>query len=375
MKAYSKNGKKRAIQTSERKSTESTRYFCAAVQMDDKFCDQVLEDTLEENYKVIAICHDVDLPCVIRSCLSTKERRRERDIPLVVLTIIAFIAFFSFIPLSFILYIIAWGIVFFDQKRIRYNILGQHLQRNNFDPEFFDLSVNQKTAKKLEEIEETQKANVIIYDGFSPFVGSGLNMGGWSLSIDVTKGKNDVGCIVDPLSFEISELYDYISDSINELELDNLQISDSLHINGQDLRGYKEILPSPLMRPITKLENDFVSRFVENPTHSIRHYRCIRVTDWKGELILSIFLRFARIGKNLFIEADYYLLAPVSAHYRRVDSFKSEPSFEDMLKLAIETSSSTFKYCLASIFFGINSIKSAFPILSDSRRKRRKKRN
>ena len=101
-----------------KRTTESTRYLCAAVQIDEKFCDQVLEEVLEEDYRAIGICHGVDLPTVLKNCLFAKERRRKRDIPLAILSLAAFIflflaaSSFRFFLLFLIFYVIARAISF-----------------------------------------------------------------------------------------------------------------------------------------------------------------------------------------------------------------------------------------------------------------------
>ena len=347
----------------QRRTTESTRYLCAAVQIDEKFCDQILEEIFEEDYTAIGICHGVDLPTVLKSCLAAKERRRQRDIPLAILASTGFIFFFIFFPLFLILYGIAWRIVFLDQRKTRYEIVGKHLLKGNFNSDFFNFPLSPKAERKLEEIAETQDANVIIYGGFSPFVGAGLNIGGWSFAIDASKGKEDMGIIAKPASFQVSELYDYVTDSINRLELKNLSIEDNLYVNGEEIRDRKD----PLMRPITRLQDSFVKSFIEKPTHFARHYRCIRVTDWKGELILSIFLRFSKSEQNVFVEANYYLLTPLNRYYRQFDRIKPEPSSEDIRKMVLETMFTTFA-------FGIASLTSVFKRFSDSQKRKKQKK-
>jgi hypothetical protein len=51
----------------------------------------------------------------------------------------------------------------------------------------------------------------------------------------------------------------------------------------------------------------------------IRHYRWIRVEDWGGEIVMSMFLRCTLRGSNLFVEMKKFLLTPVSQKYRAVD--------------------------------------------------------
>lgn len=357
----------------QRRTTESTRYLCAAVQMDEVFCDRVLEEIFEEDYTAIGICHGVDLPTVLKSCLAAKERRRQRDTPLAILAFTGFIFLFLFfplfLPLFLIVYGIAWRIVFLDKRKTRYEIIGKHLLKGNFNPDFFNFMLDAKTERKLEEIAETQDANVIIYSGFSPFVGAGLNVGGWSFAIDTSEGRKGMGSVEKPAPFKVSELYDYVANSVKGLDLENLSIEDNLYVNGEEVRDRKEFLKDPFMRPITRLEDSFVKSFVENPTHFARHYRCIRVADWKGELVLSIFLRFSKSEQNLFVEANYYLLTPLNKYYRQFDQINPEPSSEDIRKMALET-------MITTIIFGMGSLASVFQRFSDAqkRKKQRKKK-
>lgn len=340
----------------ERRMTESTRYLCAAVQIDEKFCDQILEEFLEEDYTAIGICHGVDIPTVIKSCLLAKTRRNERNNRLYIFLSCLFLLGLFF-PLNLyiyclIIYSMAWIIVFSYESESRYKIVGKYLLKNNFNPEFINSQqVSPEQEQKLKEISESQDANVIIYGGFSPFVGSGLNINGWSFAVDINKGKEKGIHTKQPIDFAVSELYDYITDSIQNLGLHNLSIEDNLYINGngQELRDGKIFLPQDMMRPNTRVEDYLIQFFIENPTDSIRHYRCLRVTDWKGEIILSIFLRLSKIGQSLFIEANYYLLTPLRSYYRQYDDIKSEPSLEDILKLAWRSAFKTFVLGIAPL--------------------------
>jgi hypothetical protein len=334
----------------ERRMTESTRYLCAAVQIDEKLCDLILEEFFEEDYTVIGVCHGVELPTVIKSCLLAKNRSNNRNNLLYIFLLLCFFPLGLLFAMDLylyylIIYFMAWIIVFLYERESLYKIVGKNFLRNNFNPEFMNLQqLTPKQEKKLEAISDSQKANVIIYGGFSPFVGSGLNINGWSFAVDINKEKEKGKHTNQPREFAISELYDYITNSIKNLGLENLSIEDNLYINGngQELRDARIFLPQDMMRPNTRVEDYLIQFFLENPTDSIRHYRCLRVTDWKGEIILSIFLRLSKIGQSLFIEANYYLLTPLRSYYRQYDEIKSEPSLQDILKLAWTSAFKTF---------------------------------
>ena len=322
--------------------TEPTRYLCAAVQVNEEFCNDVIKEFLENKYTAIGVCHGVDIPTVLKSCLMAKKRRDKQDNRLLILwlvsCIILFLAFFNhlFIFLLIFIFVFEWRARFLNLIKIRYGIIGKYLLKENFNPDFFNSDTKQELEYEINKINETQEANVIIYNGFSPFVGSGVSINKWSFAVDLSKGKENMGDILKPISFQISELYSYIDNLIINLKVPGLIIENNLYVNGGEIRNNKNILPNILMRPITKVEDSFLNYFVENNDHSIRYYKCIRVIDWKGELILSIFLRFSKIGSNLFIEAHHKLLLPLIDYYRQFDKFKSVPSFKDIINLIID---------------------------------------
>ena len=132
-----------------------------------------------------------------------------------------------------------------------------------------------------------------------------------------------------------------------------MTIEDNLYINGQQISDIEKFLPDPFKRPITRVDDDFIQSFIEQPTDSVRHYKCLRITDWKGELTLSIFLRFSKVGQNLFIEANYYLLTPLRPYYRQYDAIKSQPSEEDIQKIAGQSALKAFVYVFLLIFFPV----------------------
>jgi hypothetical protein len=77
-----------------------------------------------------------------------------------------------------------------------------------------------------------------------------------------------------------------------------------------------------------------LQRLMVAPTHRVRHYTCVRVTDWGGELVLSQYLRFEVANGRLFCELSRFLLLPLNAEMHRSDGLPVEPGTEDMLRLA-----------------------------------------
>src|SRR5262249_3913820 len=129
------------------------------------------------------------------------------------------------------------------------------------------------------------------------------------------------------LPVNISELYQRVSDEIAALGLDRVKVEDKIYVNGRDIRGDQRFLANPLVRPHVKVDPGVITTAMQEGSHQVRHYRCIRVVDWSGELVLSIFLRFSKLSHNLFVEASYFLLTPVKEKYHAVDTMAAKPSF------------------------------------------------
>lgn len=350
--------------------TEATRYLCARAQIDEKWCDSVLEEFLDNDFSAVGICYGVDLPTVLRSCLHAKERRKEKNSILAILYIVSIVFLITIFlsPLALVAYCTAWRILYSEQKKARHTIVAKYMQRGTFNPgSLFNFSIDASIESKLSEIASTQDANVLLYKGASPFIGAGRNIGIWSYSVDISNGKEDVGVRKKPMYFGVSELYEQITRSVNSLGFTNLVIEDYLCISGKEVRGEKKLLPKPVMRPITRVDDSFMKYFAEKPKRWARHYKCIRVSDWSGELVLSIFVRFSIVQKSLFIEANYFLLKPLDETFHQIDQLRSKPSANDRWRMALSTMFKSFSY-------GEEVIKSTIGAAADNRKKKREKK-
>jgi hypothetical protein len=173
--------------------------------------------------------------------------------------------------------------------------------------------LNSDLKSRLTEIAAEQHGNVVVYSGsrFSPFIGAGFDADGWSFTLRIDKGKEQLGTSLEPIPFRLEELYDYVA------------IEDKLYVDGQEIRDDNRFLPTPYMRPYAEVELSLVKSFVDNPSQAARYYKALRVVSWKGDLVLSIFLRFSQVKSNLYAEANYFLLPPLHAKYHKVDEINT----------------------------------------------------
>jgi hypothetical protein len=333
--------------------TEVTRYFCAAALIDPEFRHYVMEHIVHEEHRAIVVPYGVDLVSVVRYCLAAEKTELARDWILLGLLIIAgslslYVLHFPFIPVFLIpllLLLVAWVVVAYDMWSRCYGKVAAGLAKGKFDPNNLHLSLNSQLKSKLEDLSNTQGNNAIIYSGYSPFVGAGEDIGAWSFTVDVSKGKQGKASLT---TFQLNELYHYVTCALSDLHIQNLCIEDKLFVNGQEIRDKSFILGNPYKRPCLKVDPYIVWNISENPSQNIRHYKCIRVTSWSGELILSIFLRFSRVGKNLFVEANYLLLPPLRRVYHFIDSVEVSFSLKKVLHIGGTSFLSAIPFCLFS---------------------------
>jgi hypothetical protein len=308
------------------KQSEATRLLCAAAYLDRSFRKEVVKAYIDEEHRAIAPSFGIDQTMVIQHCVNAHKKLDRREIWLLIPGILGIITAIAVandqttaFPILLIAYLAAVAFVFTYRRRAD-AIVRENFVRGKFDPNATnpDLDVN------LEYIRGMENGNVLIYSGFTPFVGSGLNLNGWSFALDLRKTCDANG---QPLRAEssvdritVQELYERVDQDIRALDLERVTVEDKLYINGKDIRDDRRFLSDPLSRPKNEVDDQVVSKVMAEPSHQLRHYRCIRVVDWSGELVLSIFFRFAKLRHNLFVEASYFLLTPIAENYRKVDS-------------------------------------------------------
>lgn len=360
--------------------SDITRYLCATAYTDYDFRDKIIEKILKEDHTAIGVSYGVDMPAVVRHCLAAKRRIFVRDALVIssslsypiILLVFALLFGNMFDPseqdLSLLLVVI--GSLWFSfmcfsfvcvlwETWTRHSLLTKHFRKDNYDPDYVKTKVSAETARALDRISKQQKANVVVYSGFSPFIGSGVDLGGWSFSLNVHKGKEDLGRNREPQSFEVGELYSCLFDGLQKLSFHGLITEDKLFVNGKDIRDDRRFLPDPLLSPESTVSPELISEFIDMPTHTVRHYMCVRISDWKGEMVLSVFLRLAKNGGSFFAEANYLLLTPLAENYRKADSMRPSPGFGDaiwMIGVSLLKSVLIWHFSVVILFFKVSRV-------------------
>ena len=333
--------------------TDSTRRLCAAAYLDSTFRDHVITQLVEDRHSAIAATPGVDPQPVLKHCLIARRRKTIRDIVLSGLAILVLLfavnAQDPTVALPFV--VVAWIVVVVERWGTSYGIVARRLSRARFDPGAVATPTNEEVAAALSRVAIAREGTVITAGGFSPFPGSGLDIGGWSFVVDLQKGKEDLDRTLRPKPVAVEDLYDEVAAAVGSLGLERVELHDKLCINGQDVRDDPRFLPNPFGRPAPWVDPTVVKEFVVNPTHTVRHYKCVRVVDWSGELVLSVFLRFSKVAERLFVETSNFLLTPVRERFCQADELNPKPSLRQWMTLLSESAVQTpFLFVLSPLF-------------------------
>lgn len=301
--------------------SEATRLMCAAAYLDGTFAQDIVDEILHEDHRAVQIPPGVDITPVAKHCLAALRQKTIRDVVLCldgVFAIVALLGLGSF-SLLIVTFLLAWAIVFWDMWISTFSVVVKRLNANVFSPQDAPAPLDSRMTRRIEELAATQQGNTTIYSGFLPFVGAGFEVGGWSFVVDLSKPKSGLGAGHTPTPVEPTEMYRAIGDAVRALAIPGLTVEDRLYVQGTDIRGDLELLASPVARPASSVSQAVLDSLIGVSTHRVRHYQCIRVIDWRGELVVSLYLRCPIQSGRMFCEYNNFLLTPVKEELHRAD--------------------------------------------------------
>jgi hypothetical protein len=325
-------GAQRFTETGDPARSDTTRYLCAAAHFDDRFARQVIGQVAGNPHRAVVPSLGVDLGTVLRHCFAARRRQVLRDVLItaIVLGILPIVLDFRNLTGfrdAAVLVVLAAIVAFTERWVSRYRVAARQLSRGAFDP----TRAPWLTAEEKQQVDRVQASvhgNISVYGTYSPFVGSGSAQGGWSFAVNLAKGKEPAGRNVRlaPKPFEVQELYQAVQQDIEELGLAGLLIEDRLLVDGQSIRDDTRFIQDRMAQPVTTIGAERLRELVHTPDLQNRAYQCVRMQDWRGDLVLSVFINFTRRGSGLLAEVQHYLLAPVRKPYREVDQMASRPT-------------------------------------------------
>jgi hypothetical protein len=312
---------------------ETTRYLCAAAYSDTTFREEVLARS-RETVRACAPEVGVDTTMINEHCRRANRSKAIRDLficlPSIFLIMFGLAALGALdteamitatIQVIFFCWLTATVIIAVEAMRID-TIIRRELTREGFRERIGEAAVIDCHS------------NVVVYSGFSPFVGAGSDLGGWSFAIDLERGKQGVAK-QDPRPFELDELYDHVSKVLEDLKFPNLRMKRKLFVSGLYVRSEPDFLRSIYDQPVDNVPDDVVTRFADNSSRQVRHYLSVEIVDWNGEIVISFFLRFQKISTKLFVELSAFLLPPLRIDYYNIDKVYPKRRFKDLWGVCI----------------------------------------
>jgi hypothetical protein len=298
--------------------------MCAAAYLEGTFAQDVVDEIIHERHRAVQIPTGVDIATVAKHCLAACRQKVVRDLLLTTDVLLTIVLFFAKHSASWLLFgfLLAWAIVLWDVWSATYLVVVRRLNPQSFSSHTAPVPSDPHLARRIDELARDQRGNLTVYSGFMPFSGAGLEVGGWSFLLDLGKGKEDVFGDRSTAHTPIpGELYEGVARSLGALEMPNLEIRDRLFVSGSDVREDRGLMPDLLGPPLSWVDRNVVGHYMVSPTHQIRHYRCIEIVDWRGELVVSLFLRFAISNERLFCELNKFVLVPLKEELHRLNHF------------------------------------------------------
>jgi hypothetical protein len=303
--------------------TDATRILSAACYLDPQFRITVHNEYLDKRHQAIGPNYGVDLPTVVRHCLHARQKALLRSIAVTVtILLLPLLAMWGAItPQSAALFaVIAVFGISFAHEWLTFDLIRKYFSKHTFDP----VRLGSDPGPKRDYLRENGNGNVTVYRGFIPFVGAGTPLNSWSFTVDLRKGKSGDGDAGEPREFQVAELYQTIQEVFEALHIENLETHDRLYVSGRDVRDDERFLKHRLARPFSSVDAGLIGELISDTSLRVRHYRCVRVVDWSGELVASMFFRFSIVGHSLFVESSHRLLTPIDERYRRVERIHCE---------------------------------------------------
>lgn len=285
-------------------------------------------DFVKSDIRLMAPENGVDLPLLVNTCekLDTRDYKYEWFFTCLIITFFIVMAVMEEnrvseeITVSVLMFILGIaGLAWIVKDRNQRKWVSQFFIDKNFSEEEFKQAFLGDDVNSNKGYE--QGNNIVVYDGFNPFVGAGMPMDGWSISIDLTKKKDDLSSNqeIQNRNFELDELYASLSKNLENLGFSNLSIKDMLFVNGTDVKDIDWILPNKYQHPISSVNEETIKNFYASSNKEVRHYKLVQVAEWQNNIILSFYIRFSLQSDNLFVEVSRFLLTPVAPEYRKVD--------------------------------------------------------
>jgi hypothetical protein len=176
---------------------------------------------------------------------------------------------------------------------------------------------------------------LVVYRGYSPFVGAGVEYEPWSTALPLVR-LPDQPADGSAETLTTSVLYDRIRAEMAELvratpltpgrRLRELKVFDQVIVSARELVDHfdeRDTVTSyfdAYGTPKSSLWMERAKQLEADPQEWARYYLCFQVETWDRDLVVSVYLHVAVDEGTLYLEWTPCLLYPIDRRYQEIDS-------------------------------------------------------
>jgi hypothetical protein len=321
-----------------------TRFLCATVHLDGTFANHAYGALLAPGRQGQAPEHEIDPIAVARHAQLSLARRRERDIQLllVLITVVgAAVVFFGMgaheslslrevalliTALPLVGWVVAFAVVYQHYSLARTTALAVFkgtvgFARNAAPP---------LDPSKEQRLYELHYENAVIYNSFSPFVGTGHTLDSWRIDLHTTTPSAGGPA----LSFSPGEVHRFLLEEVPEA-LSTVRAERRLYVDGGTASNVPGLIPpsvSPTTaeRPQAVLPAVVLDQFTGESSRTARTYCCFVENSGNGDVVVTVLVRAEIVGDVLYVEGRSQVLLPVQAGFKDVYWVSPKPDQASM---------------------------------------------
>jgi hypothetical protein len=243
--------------------------------------------------------------------------------------------------------VVAWGLVFEHYRAARTDAMA-----------LVDGASTRESAPPLvpeveARLDQLRDGNVVVFSGSTPFIGSGVYLDDWTMTLDLNDGPVNpaTGGRRTPRHFDAAELHRELLRTVPRGDLSDIRARNRLYVSGTHAPGVAEIVPPPVprrQRPRSVLSEEELERIILEPQEGARVYACFEKPGWRGQIVVSTFVRAARYENTLFVEGASFVLLPLSARFYDVYELPLRKS-EELRAVALTAATKAVPLLLGSI--------------------------
>ena len=316
-----------------------TRLLCAACYLHDDIADFAVASLLFPTRRALSPNWQVDVVALARHAARATGLRSTRDkwlnralgyvaasaVAGLVLTIGGVINLFQLVLvvlfLAFWAYVVAVGIVYHQLRTARRSAVNVVLDPRADPPP----PLRSLTAE--EALHDLNHCNAVLYRADAPpFVGSGVKLDSWQITIDISRrtepefepvtGAELQAALLELLPGKISprpsaEHRLYVRGGASALSVDLYRI-------GPTEPDLTEALN--FRRPVTVVPRSQLRRYFDRRDESARVFTSFQLSSWGGQVVVTLFVRAHVANETLFIEGHVYALRPLHPELSEVRS-------------------------------------------------------